>query len=292
MNMDDYERIQNAVHFIEEHLQNDLNITDIAAKSCFSPFHFQRLFQAISGFSVYQYIRNRRLSEAALLLEKTDRSILEIAIDFGYGSQEAFGRAFSQYFGITPAKYRKAKVKLDFQTKINFLEYKERMTGDMNIPKPHITHLHDIHMIGYEYRTNLNDEKYFEDIPKFYNDFGRNGYFMQIPQKTDPNMCYGLSCRFQDDGGFSFIIGEAVRETAAGEVPEPLMYTKIPGGKYAVFHVNGSTESVQNTRRYIYGSWLMKTNYERTEGPDFEVTDVCRSVPLNEMKMTIYIPLL
>lgn len=115
--MDDYERIQNAVHFIEEHLQNDLNITDIAAKSCFSPFHFQRLFQAISGFSVYQYIRNRRLSEAALLLEKTDRSILDIAIDFGYGSQEAFGRAFSQYFGITPAKYRKAKVKLDFQTK-------------------------------------------------------------------------------------------------------------------------------------------------------------------------------
>ncbi|MDE1376708.1 GyrI-like domain-containing protein, partial [Bacillus licheniformis] len=56
--------------------------------------------------------------------------------------------------------------------------------------------------------------------------------------------------------------------------------------------VNGSTESVQNTRRYIYGSWLMNTNYERTEGPDFEVTDVCRSVPPNEMKMTIYIPLL
>ena len=183
MNMNDYERIQNAVQFIEEHLQNDLNITDIAAKSCFSPFHFQRLFQAISGFSVYQYIRNRRLSEAALLLEKTDRSILDIAINFGYGSQEAFSRAFSQYFGITPAKYRKAKVKLDFQSKINFLEYKERMTGDMNIPKPHITHLNDIHMIGYEYRTNLNDEKYFEDIPKFYNDFGRNGYFMQIPQK-------------------------------------------------------------------------------------------------------------
>ena len=76
--MNDYERIQNAVQFIEEHLQNDLNITDIAAKSCFSPFHFQRLFQAISGFSVYQYIRNRRLSEAALLLEKTDRSILTL----------------------------------------------------------------------------------------------------------------------------------------------------------------------------------------------------------------------
>ncbi|WP_368031681.1 AraC family transcriptional regulator, partial [Bacillus licheniformis] len=59
--MNDYERIQNAVQFIEEHLQNDLNISDIAAKSGFSPFHFQRLFQAISGFSVYQYIRNRRL---------------------------------------------------------------------------------------------------------------------------------------------------------------------------------------------------------------------------------------
>ena len=118
--MDYFERIQNAIEFIEENLQEKLTITDISSQSYFSAFHFQRLFQAITGFSVQQYIRNRRLSEAASLLATTTQNILEIAINFQYGSQEAFTRAFVQYFGVTPAKYRKGANSILLQPKINF----------------------------------------------------------------------------------------------------------------------------------------------------------------------------
>ncbi|MFN2747973.1 effector binding domain-containing protein [Bacillus sp. z60-18] len=288
--MDYYERIQKAVYFIEENLQEELNIIDIAAKSYFSPFHFQRLFQAISGFSVKEYIRNRRLSEAAVSLLETDRPILDIAMDFQYGSQEAFSRAFSHYFGITPAKYRKAKVKLDHQAKMNFLDYKNKMNGELIMTKPKIMHLDEIHIIGYEYRTNLNNETYFEEIPGFYFDFGQNEYYLKIQNKAAPSMSYGVSCNFQDEGEFSFIIGEAVHAPAE-EVPEPLVYFKIPEGKYAIFDVKGPSASVQNTRRFIYGTWLPNSNYERKEGPDFEVTDVCQSSYPDDMRMKVYIPI-
>lgn len=288
--MDYFERIQNSIEFIEENLQDELNITEISSKSCFSAFHFQRIFQAITGFSVQEYIRNRRLSEAAILLKETRKNILEIAISFQYGSQEAFTRAFVNCFGITPARYRKGETIISQRSKINFLDYKTRMKGDLTMNKPEIILLNKIHIIGYEYKTNLNNEKYFEEIPGFYLDFGRNEYYLRIPNKIVPNMSYGISTNFHDSGHFSFIVGEAVQESNT-ELENGFVNLEIPEGKYVEFKVNGTTDSVQNTRRYIYGTWLLNSKYERGEGPDFEITDVLNSTFPNEMKMKIYIPI-
>ena len=288
--MDYYYRIQNAIEFIEINLKENINITDIASKACFSAFHFQRLFQAISGFSVQGYIRKRRLSEAAILLTKTDKTILEIAVIFQYGSQEAFTRAFESCFGMTPAKYRKIQEPgKNHLAKINFLDYERKMQGDLNIDKPEINQLGKTYIAGYEYKTNLNDDKYFNEIPGFYHDFGRNEYYMRIPERINPAFAYGISCSFQDDGYFSFVVGEAVRLPIEG-LENGFVSLEIPEGKYAVFKVDGSVGIAQNTWRYIYGIWLPNSNYEWREDPDFEVTDVCNSVYPDRMSMKIYIP--
>ncbi|PEP48786.1 MULTISPECIES: AraC family transcriptional regulator [Bacillus] len=289
--MDYFEKIQNSIEFIESNLQDRLNVVEVSSQSCFSPFHFQRLFQAITGFSVQEYIRNRRLSEAAISLRETRKNILEIAIDFQYNSQEAFTRAFVNYFGMTPAKYRKSEIALHLQAKMNFFDYKKEMKGDLIMNKPNIVQLSKRDIIGFEYKTNLNNEKYFEEIPKFYFDFGSNEYYLRILEKIAPNMSYGIACNFHDDGNFSFIIGEEVQGSAA-ELDDGFVNFEIPEGKYAEFKVNGSTDLVQNTRRYIYGTWLPNSNYERREGPDFEITDVLQSIYPNKMKVIIYIPIL
>ncbi|MDZ5609410.1 AraC family transcriptional regulator [Bacillus pseudomycoides] len=289
--MDYFERIQSSIEFIESNLQDRFNIVEVSSQSCFSPFHFQRLFQAITGFSVQEYIRNRRLSEAAILLRETRKNILEIAIDFQYNSQEAFSRSFVNYFGMTPAKYRKSEIDLHLQAKMNFLDYKKEMKGDLIMNKPNIVQLSKKNIIGFEYKTNLNNEKYFEEIPKFYFDFGSNEHYLRIPEKIAPNMSYGISCNFQDDGNFSFIVGEEVKGSVT-KLDNGFVNFEIPEGKYAEFKVNGSVDLVQNTRRYIYGTWLLNSNYERREGPDFEITDVLQSKYPNQMKMTIYIPIL
>ncbi|KFN16337.1 AraC family transcriptional regulator [Bacillus pseudomycoides] len=289
--MDYFEKIQNSIEFIESNLQDRLNVVEVSSQSCFSPFHFQRLFQAITGFSVQEYIRNRRLSEAAISLRETRKNILEIAIDFQYNSQEAFTRAFVNYFGMTPAKYRKSEIALHLQAKMNFFDYKKEMKGDLIMNKPNIVQLSKRDIIGFEYKTNLNNEKYFEEIPKFYFDFGSNEYYLRILEKIAPNMSYGIACNFHDDGNFSFIIGEEVQGSAA-ELDGGFVNFEIPEGKYAEFKVNGSTDLVQNTRRYIYGTWLPNSNYERREGPDFEITDVLQSIYPNQMKVIIYVPIL
>ncbi|GAA0123845.1 MAG: AraC family transcriptional regulator [Clostridium argentinense] len=288
--MDYFERIQNAIEFIEENLQEEIEIVEVASKAFFSPFHFQRLFQAISGFSVQEYIRKRRLSEATLLLKKTNKNILEIAISYQYNSQEAFTRAFKSYFDITPAAYRKSNINVNKQNKINFLDYRRNIKGEINMNKPDIVILNKINIVGYEYKTNLNDYKYFKDIPEFYDDFGKNSYYLQIPQRSKPGISYGIACNFQDNGEFSFIVGEE-SDASSENINDKFVGFQIPEGKYAEFKICGSVDLVQNTRRYIYSNWLPNSNYERREGPDFEITDVCNSIFPNNMNMKIYIPI-
>lgn len=288
--MNYYHRIQNSIEFIELNLDQNIDIVDIASKAYFSAFHFQRIFQAISGFSVQSYIRKRRMTEAAILLKKTDKTILDIALAFQYGSQEAFTRAFEGCFGITPYKYRKLQESnINIVNRINFLDYEKRIQGDLEINKPEIIDLSRIYIVGYEYKTNLIDEQYFSEIPGFHDDFGKNEYYMKIPERIAPAFSYGISCNFQDDGKFSFIVGEAVNCPGNG-LECGLVNLEIPEGKYAVFNVEGSVEIAQNNWRYIYKTWLLNSNYERSEGPDFEITDVCNSIYPDKMKMKIYIP--
>jgi len=288
--MDHYMRIQAAINYVEQHLTEELPITEIAAQAHFSAFHFQRLFQAICGIGVQEYVRKRRLSEAAILLKETGMNILDIAITYQYQSQEAFTRAFEKHFGMTPGKFRKSDPPLVYQTKMDFLTFRLKNKGEMKLNKPTIMMLDEILLMGRSHKTSLHDEKYYEEIPGFYQAFGLNQDFMRIPDKAAPDMSYGISCDFENDGSFSFIVGEAVNSFAEA-IPEGFVTMTLPAGKYAEFKVDGPVDQVQNTRRYIYGTWLPSSNYERREGPDFEVTDVCNSRYPDQMKMSIYIPL-
>lgn len=289
--MDYYERIQNAIHFIEDNLTQKLRIVDISSKACFSAFHFQRVFQAISGFSVQEYIRKRRLTEAASLIKQTDRTILDIAITFQYGSQEAFTRAFESYLDMTPAKFRRVQTDNTYgMTKMNFTDFESNFSGDLRIDQPCIILKSKTNIAGYEYLTTLDSDSYFRDIPKFYDDFGRKEYYMRISDRIAPAFPYGINCRFKEDGKFSFVVGEAV------EKPNEFSDTgfvnlEIPEGRYAEFKIKGSVETSQHTWRYIYGKWLPNSGYERRDAPDFEIVDVCKSSYPDKMIINIYIPI-
>ncbi|WP_405156516.1 effector binding domain-containing protein [Paenibacillus sp. FSL K6-0108] len=287
--MDHYTRIQLAIAYLEQHLQDEFNIREASAAASFSAFHFQRLFQAITGFTVLEYVRRRRLTEAACHLRNSSEGILDIALRFGYQSQEAFTRAFTAHWGMTPARLRKLDEQPSsskMQRSIDFDDYRTRIGGQFHMNTPRLVTLESNWIIGYEFKTNLNDNQHYAEIPGFYHQFGTEQRFMNIPERTRPDIAYGVACRFEDDGAFTFIVGE--ESAAAAPVLEP-GYTsiEIPGGLYAEFTVEGSGQDI---RKMIYGSWLPQSNYERREGPDFEVTDVWKSTP-EQLDMKIYIPL-
>jgi AraC family transcriptional regulator len=101
--------MQNALDFIEDRLRDELNPEMIAQEVCMSTFHFQRLFSIFFGISLGEYIRNRRLSLAAAELRRTDKKIIEIALQYGYERPESFSRAFYRYYDVSPAAARRRK---------------------------------------------------------------------------------------------------------------------------------------------------------------------------------------
>lgn len=99
--------LRRAIRQIESDLGNTVSLNDISDAAHLSPYHFSRLFKSATGKSVMEYLRRRRLSYSARLLTDGDEPILEIAEACGYGSHEAFTRAFKKAFGIPPAEYRR-----------------------------------------------------------------------------------------------------------------------------------------------------------------------------------------
>lgn len=102
-----HQRLEKVIEFIGHHLDEELSLENLSDISCVSKFHFHRLFTAYTGLSLHQYIRWLRLKRAAhqLILNK-DQSIINIAMNAGFGSHEAFSRAFKKVCGMSPLQYR------------------------------------------------------------------------------------------------------------------------------------------------------------------------------------------
>lgn len=102
------ESISKAIAYIEAHLQEPLSVEDIARAAALSPFYFQRGFSMLCDMSVGEYIRRRRLSQAGLAVLMSERSVLDIALDYGYDSADGFTKAFTRFHGVTPTTLRKS----------------------------------------------------------------------------------------------------------------------------------------------------------------------------------------
>lgn len=99
--------VQKTIDYIERHLERELTGEEIAAQAGYSFYHFHRIFQAETGMTMSEYVRGRRLAGAASALLHTNERVLDLALRFGFESQEAFGRAFKKIYGLPPARYRR-----------------------------------------------------------------------------------------------------------------------------------------------------------------------------------------
>lgn len=108
-----WESIQKSIDFIEAHLTEEIQLETLASVAALSPFYFQRLFHRLVRKPVYEYVKLRRLAEAAFLLQNETPRILDIAMEYGFSSHANFTRSFKETFGITPAEYRKNPVVLN-----------------------------------------------------------------------------------------------------------------------------------------------------------------------------------
>ncbi|MFH1345523.1 MAG: AraC family transcriptional regulator [Pseudomonadota bacterium] len=102
----DPRRLQRVLDYIEASLGTDIRLEELAAQACLSPYHFSRLFREASGLSPHRYVIDRRLQAARQELARSSLSLVEIALQFGFGSQANFTRAFRKAMNLTPGQYR------------------------------------------------------------------------------------------------------------------------------------------------------------------------------------------
>ncbi|MEK4518183.1 AraC family transcriptional regulator [Paenibacillus sp. FSL H8-0122] len=167
-----YQLIHKSIEFIEQHLEEDLDLEKVAKAAGLSKYHFHRIFRKYVNKNVHEYIRARRLSQAANLLLYSETRILEIALQYGFESQEAFTRAFKEIYDLPPAQYR-SQVRLLIQ---------EREVYTMS------------EITGW-YITGTHQEKYKVEID------------LRVCYKTSPSMHLRSSGEAaQDDNGFGTLM--------------------------------------------------------------------------------------
>lgn len=121
---DNQKIIYGVIEFIEKNLSEKLSLEDIAKIAGYSKYHLHRMFLSKVGCTIHQYIRKRRLTEAARKLVTTEKTILEIALDCGYETQQSFTFAFTNFYGTSPLIYRKIG---EFKPlELNYIKSKEQ----------------------------------------------------------------------------------------------------------------------------------------------------------------------
>ena len=148
-------QLEKAVVFIENNLNEDIKVEEVAGMAGYSYYHFHRIFEAVLGENVGNYIRSRRLTRAANDLLYTDKRILDIAVDYQFKSQEAFNRAFKKAYKVSPGTYRKNKIDAFIGSKSELTPiHLTHLYKGVTI-QPLIRQLDEVKLIGIRGKTTL-----------------------------------------------------------------------------------------------------------------------------------------
>lgn len=236
------EGIANAIAYMEENLTEDLDVNEIAGKAYVSSFYFQKIFHVLSGFSVGEYIRNRRLTLAAQELCSTDIRVIDVALKYGYDSPDSFARAFTKFHGITPSAAREKGCRLN-----SFAPLKIKLTLEGGTMLEYrIAEKAQFTVMGKSYKCNT--ETSYTEIPKFWKEHMESG------ESTIVCGTYGICI---DAGGTSFDYLIADDYIPWKEVPEGYETRVIPAGTWAVFPCRGALpKALQDVNTRIWSEWL------------------------------------
>lgn len=305
--MNVYDRIQNSINFIDENLTNDITLIDVANKAYCSLSYFHQLFHTIIGYSLKEYIRKRRLAEAAYELIFTKNKILDIALTYQYETAESFTRAFNKMYGLTPSMYRKNNNHVVFFKNIKGTDIKYiNLKGDF-IMEPKIIEKDEFKVLGIEVKTSFENKNFPELIHNLWDNYFNNKIGEKTPNKTNSNATLGMTTDYDGNGGFSYFICKEV--TNLDDIPQEMVSKVIPSSKYAVFTAKGEDKKELGQKlgqiwNHFFQTWLPMSGYtqrglckpgstspyDEKADADFELYD--ERFTDNGFEVDVYIPII
>ena len=290
--------IQNAIDYIEDHITEDLDYAEIAKQSFSSPYHFQRVFSLLCGYTLGEYIRLRRLTLAGADLARGREKVIEVALKYGYDSPDSFTRAFTKFHGITPSEARLPKARLQSFARLSIhISLKGGTTMNYRIEdKPAFT------LTGYKRRfTGVPGHRDAQE-EDFYTTTRVNQYILEGLAAT-PYIKFNVIDQI-DDSGYDFYIAAELPDQIrcrlhedcilGAEFADRFQDIHIPAGTYAIFETERSrypTLQHNSLRRRIAEEWLPSSGYRLANAPEIIMTFWYRTEPKAEQRhIQLWIP--
>lgn len=268
--MDYFQTIQQAIHYMEDHLLEEISYTDVAEQVYLSVFHFQRIFSLITDVTPGEYIRNRRLSMAGQEITLSNVKVIDLAYKYGYDSPESFSKAFRRFHGITPSQAKKADAPLN---SFNRLVIKISTEGG-TIMQYRIVEKESFQLIAKvdQFETEAVDEngKEVNKIAQFWEESRESGVFEELMKHAETDEFYGVCAPVSKDSlYFDYGIGMVYD---GSEVPEGYQIWNVTPTMWAVFFCIGDTpDCIADTWERIFKEFLPGSDYEMLDDTDFEL---------------------
>lgn len=293
--------MQKAIDYIEEHLTESISYEEIAKQSFSSSFHFQRVFSILCGYSVGEYIRNRRLTMAGKELQNSDKKIIDIALKWGYENPDSFSRAFANFHGITPSEARKKNSFLK-----SFLPLKIKISLDGGeIMNCRIEEKNSMVLVGYKQRfcgvpfgvqRAEQEEKMFTTT--------RAKQWLLRGASSDYYTDYCIIKNIDDYGYDFFIANELNKWTRENLYNNEItgvdfMYEMefeeitIPKQKYVVFETQRSSQPIEeyvSIRQNLVIDWMSSSGYQFANAPELALLHWRPIEDKNSRFVEIWIP--
>ncbi|MFB5675369.1 helix-turn-helix domain-containing protein [Paenibacillus terreus] len=256
--------ILNAVAYMEERMDKEITLDEIASVAAFSKFHFTRLFKSIARESISEYIRKRRLTLAARALIETDAPILELSLCFGYSSQEAFTRAFKSYIGMSPQSYRQKGSHHHNLYKESLTDTLAKLTKQESTCRVRIIEQPSFLIGGIALGEMLSNHAISRLWNRFYEGLAKCG--------IDPEtaVCYGYESLDDDDSSY-YVAGIPV--PSLEQLPDGWTGIHVPEHKYAAFELDNIIEHIPYVLEEIYKNQLPAMNLKPVSNFSLEFYD-------------------
>jgi AraC family transcriptional regulator len=279
--MDNLGNLNAALGYIESKLDAEVYMPDIARIMCCSSYNVQRMFSFLAGIPLSEYIRNRRLTMAAMELQQGIIQVNDVSVKYGYNSPTAFTRAFAAFHGVTPNEAKLQGATLKIYPRMTFTV---SVSGGQELDY-RIETVPAFTVVGIEAEAPLNEEGFLTP-PKLWMDSFANGEFERLCNITPSGNIstrpyamtpYGIANHKRlDDEHFAYMIAQPVRDAAADrayvvrQIPEHT-YVVLESQHYPADDRFAMQKEVNAVQRRFYGEWLPTVSYEKEDGPEFEV---------------------
>ncbi len=268
-------KLGKAIDYIEDNLDKEISYDEAARIACCSPYYFQRVFSYVSGVSLAEYIRRRKMTQAAFELQRADSRVIDVALKYGYYSPTSFNRAFQNVHGITPTA---AKLGGNVLQAYPSIQFKIEITGGSAMAY-RIVKKPPLRIVGIRIPLTSDMEENLRIVPEFWKALLQGKQFLEICSLSngEPRGILGISV-YKNPKEIYYYIGVAVNSPA----PAGMYGFEIPAATWVIFDNNGRfKEDVQSVFKRFYMEWLPFSGYQYAELPDIEVYPICSGQPVN-----------